>query len=205
GGRGGRGGGGDRSSQGGRSRGDPPVDEPSGRRRRHRACRRGHLVEERAFARARGPAGHLRGHDGRERRAEPAGALREAADDTRILHGHQRRAPPRGAAVLRGADRAGGRSHVSARRGRRGAAPARAVGSIRQDRPRGVMRLQRVGVSLFGLIAIVSIVLAAATVWLFLTNPVTVANAVNEGEISPLVRNLGQVIYQALAGILKYL
>ena len=46
--------------------------------------------------------------------------------------------------------------------------------------------LQRVGVSLFTLIALVSIVLAGATIWLFVTNPVTVATAVNEGEISPL-------------------
>jgi len=51
----------------------------------------------------------------------------------------------------------------------------------------------------------VSIVLAAATIWLFLTNPITVANAVNEGDVSPLVRNLAQVIYQALSGLLKYL
>ena len=47
--------------------------------------------------------------------------------------------------------------------------------------------------------------LAAATIWLFLTNPVTVATAVNEGEVSPLVRSLAQVLYQALSGILKYL
>jgi hypothetical protein len=67
------------------------------------------------------------------------------------------------------------------------------------------MRLQRLSVSLFTCIAIVSIVLAAATIWLFLTNPVTVANAVNEGEVSPLVRSLAQVLYQALAGLLKYL
>ena len=67
------------------------------------------------------------------------------------------------------------------------------------------MDLQRVSVSLFACVAIVSILLAAATIWLFLTNPVTVANAVNGGEISPLVRNLAEVIYQALAGILKYL
>jgi hypothetical protein len=67
------------------------------------------------------------------------------------------------------------------------------------------MRLQRIGVNLFGFVAIVSVVLASATVWLFLTNPVTVANAVNEGEISPLVRNLADVLYTALRGILKYL
>jgi hypothetical protein len=65
--------------------------------------------------------------------------------------------------------------------------------------------LQRVGVSLFTLIALVSIVLAAATIWLFVTNPVTVANAVNEGEVSPLVRQLAQVLLTALGGLLKYL
>ena len=67
------------------------------------------------------------------------------------------------------------------------------------------MRLQRLSVSLFTCIAIVSIVLAAATIWLILTNPVTVANAVNEGDVSPLVRSLAEVLYQALAGLLKYL
>jgi hypothetical protein len=67
------------------------------------------------------------------------------------------------------------------------------------------MRVQNVGISLFGLIAIVSVVLAAATIWLFLTEPVTVATAVNEGEISPIVRELARVLLEALAGLLKYL
>jgi len=67
------------------------------------------------------------------------------------------------------------------------------------------MRFQRLSTSLFGLIAIVSVVLAAASVWLFLTNPVTVANAVNEGDVSPLVRELAQVLLNALGGLLKYL
>ena len=65
--------------------------------------------------------------------------------------------------------------------------------------------LQRLGVSLFTLIAIVSILLAGATIWLFVTNPVTVATAVNEGEISPLVRSLAQVLLSAFGGLLKYL
>ncbi len=67
------------------------------------------------------------------------------------------------------------------------------------------MRLQRLGMSLFSLIAVVSVVLAAATIWLFLTNPVTVATAVNDGEISPLIRDLAQVLLTALSGLLKYL
>ena len=67
------------------------------------------------------------------------------------------------------------------------------------------MRLQRISASVFSCVAIVSVVLAGATIWLFLTNPVTVANAVNEGEISPLVRDLADVLYNALRGLLKYL
>ena len=67
------------------------------------------------------------------------------------------------------------------------------------------MNFQRLSVSLFTLIAAVSIVLAAATIWLFLTNPITVATAVNEGDVSPLVRNIAQVLLQAFSGILKYL
>ena len=67
------------------------------------------------------------------------------------------------------------------------------------------MSLQRVGMSLFALIAVVSILLAAATIWLFLTNPITVANAVNEGDVSPLIRDLAQVLLAAFGGLLKYL
>jgi len=67
------------------------------------------------------------------------------------------------------------------------------------------MNLRGVGASLFTVIAIVAILLAAATIWLFVTNPVTVANAVNEGDVSPLLRSLAEVIYQAFSGLLKYL
>ena len=67
------------------------------------------------------------------------------------------------------------------------------------------MRLEDVGLGVFGAIGVITVVLALATVWLFLTNPVTVANAVNEGTISPLVRELAAVLLAALQGLLKYL
>ena len=67
------------------------------------------------------------------------------------------------------------------------------------------MRLEDVGLGVFGAIGAITVVLALATVWLFLTNPVTVANAVNEGTISPLVRELAAVLLAALQGLLKYL
>jgi len=66
-------------------------------------------------------------------------------------------------------------------------------------------QLQRWSASLFGAIAVVSVVLAASIVWLFLTNPINVANAVNEGDVSPLVRNLAEALLTAIRGILRYL
>ena len=65
--------------------------------------------------------------------------------------------------------------------------------------------MKRFSISLLALVATVSIVLAAATIWLFVTNPVTVATAVNEGEISPLIRSLAEVLMSAFSGLLKYL
>ena len=69
------------------------------------------------------------------------------------------------------------------------------------DLERGFDRLTSVAV----LIAIVATIMAGATIWLVLTDPVTVANALDDGEISPLVRRLAEVIYNALAGLLEYL
>jgi hypothetical protein len=67
------------------------------------------------------------------------------------------------------------------------------------------VRYQRVGLSLIGAIALIVVVIAMAAVWLFLTNPVTVATAVSDGEVSPFVRDLAEVLLQALQGLLKYL
>jgi hypothetical protein len=67
------------------------------------------------------------------------------------------------------------------------------------------MRLARLSVSLFGTLAVLSAVFAAATIWLLLTDPVTVADAVDTGQVSPFVKELATVLYGALAGLLKYL
>jgi len=55
------------------------------------------------------------------------------------------------------------------------------------------------------LIGVIAAVVAGATIWLLLTDPVTVATAVETGEISPLVRQLADVIFNAIAGLLDYL
>ncbi len=68
-----------------------------------------------------------------------------------------------------------------------------------------MMGLARMSLSLFGVIAVISAILATATIWLVLTDPVTVANSVNQGDVSPLVRQLASAVYEALKGLLKYL
>jgi hypothetical protein len=65
--------------------------------------------------------------------------------------------------------------------------------------------LGRTSLSLFGMIAVVAAILATATIWLVLTDPVTVANSINEGDVSPLVRELASAVFEALKGLLKYL
>ena len=69
------------------------------------------------------------------------------------------------------------------------------------DEGRGLNR----AASLAGLVGVVAALVAAAAIWLMLTEPVTVANAVDTGELSPIVRRLAAVIYQTMAGLLRYL
>jgi hypothetical protein len=73
--------------------------------------------------------------------------------------------------------------------------------SDREDADSGMGR----AASVAGLVAILAAVVAGATIWLLLTDPVTVATSVEEGEISPLVRQLAQVLYNAVAGLLEFL
>ena len=47
--------------------------------------------------------------------------------------------------------------------------------------------------------------LAGATIWLLLTDPVTVADAVSEQDVTPFVRQLADVLYQAIRQLARYL
>jgi len=69
------------------------------------------------------------------------------------------------------------------------------------DVDRGLDRVTSIGV----VIGVASAVVAGATIWLVITDPVTVASAVEGGEVSPLVRRLAEVLYTAIAGLLAYL
>jgi hypothetical protein len=67
------------------------------------------------------------------------------------------------------------------------------------------MSVARLSLSLVGIVGVMAVALAGATIWLLVTKPVTVADAVAQGEVSPLVRALGSAIFEALQGLLKYL
>ena len=62
-----------------------------------------------------------------------------------------------------------------------------------------------VSFSLVSIIGILAAVVAGATIWLLLTDPVTVAESVDTGEVSPLVKSLASALYDALLGLLRYL
>ena len=59
--------------------------------------------------------------------------------------------------------------------------------------------------SLVGIIGIFAAIVAGATVWLVLTDPVTVAESIDSGEVSPLVSSLAGSIYDAIVRLLIYL
>ena len=72
----------------------------------------------------------------------------------------------------------------------------------RQPRPSGFSsRL----FSLVGIIGLFALVIAGATIWLLLTDPVTVAESIDSGEVSPLVQSLASSIYDALVRLMRLL
>lgn len=65
----------------------------------------------------------------------------------------------------------------------------------------GISRVASVAIA----VGVLAAVIAGATMWLLVSDPVTVANAVENGDLSPLVLQLVQVIVDALSGLLSYL
>ncbi len=59
--------------------------------------------------------------------------------------------------------------------------------------------------SLVGIIGIFAAVVAGATVWLLLTDPVTVAESIDSGEVTPLVQSLAGSLFDVLARLFRYL
>ncbi len=67
------------------------------------------------------------------------------------------------------------------------------------------MSIGRVSIGVFGMVGLVAATLAGATIWLLLTDPVTVVDAINEGTVSPVAAALASLLYQALGELLSYL
>lgn len=70
------------------------------------------------------------------------------------------------------------------------------------------MKSARFSLSLVGVVGVFAAVLAAASLWLVVSDPVKVATGVQaatEGNVSPIVKALADVLYDALQGLIKYL
>jgi hypothetical protein len=88
-------------------------------------------------------------------------------------------------------------------------------GSVTQRRARRplytgrlFMSFARVSLSLIGVVGVIAVTLAAATVWLLVSQPVTTADAAADlmkGNVTPLARALAGVLYDAFQGLLRYL
>ena len=59
--------------------------------------------------------------------------------------------------------------------------------------------------SLVGIIGLFALIISGATVWLLLTDPVTVAESMDSGEVTPLVQSLAGSIYDAIVRLMRYL
>ncbi|WP_396626127.1 hypothetical protein [Luteitalea sp.] len=67
------------------------------------------------------------------------------------------------------------------------------------------MSLARTTLSLAGVVIALATTLAVATLWLLLTQPVTVADAVARGDVSPIMSALAGILGSAIRGLLDYL
>ena len=67
------------------------------------------------------------------------------------------------------------------------------------------MSLARTTLSLAGVVVAVATTLAVATLWLLLTEPVPVADAVARGDVSPIMSALAGILGSAIRGLLDYL
>ena len=67
------------------------------------------------------------------------------------------------------------------------------------------MAIGTVSASLFSVVAVLAAIVAGATIWLLLTDPVGVTAALNQGSVSPFVRQLAEVLSDAVRELLRWL
>jgi hypothetical protein len=59
--------------------------------------------------------------------------------------------------------------------------------------------------SLVAMVGLLAATIAGATIWLLITNPVTVSDAISKGDVTPIISALGGVLMGAIRGLFKYL
>jgi hypothetical protein len=70
------------------------------------------------------------------------------------------------------------------------------------------MTSARFSLSLVGVVGVFVVILAAAALWLTISDPVTTATAIDkasQGEVSPIIKALAGALYDAFQGLIKYL
>jgi hypothetical protein len=67
------------------------------------------------------------------------------------------------------------------------------------------MNVARWSMSLVAVIGVLAAAIAGATIWLLVSDPTTVANAVSAGDVAPFMQAIGDVLLNALRGLFKYL
>jgi hypothetical protein len=63
----------------------------------------------------------------------------------------------------------------------------------------------RWSISLVASIGVLAALVAAAIIWLLLTDPVQVASAVSTGDLAPILEAIGTVVLDALRALFRFL
>ena len=66
-------------------------------------------------------------------------------------------------------------------------------------------RINEMAVTLASLAGVATTGMAAMTIWLLLTQPLTVANAVSARDLTPLAQAIASALFTALAAVVRYL
>jgi len=65
--------------------------------------------------------------------------------------------------------------------------------------------LESIGPTVLGTLGVLVTLVAASTVWLFLMSPAVVATSATAGTLSPLARDIADVLLQSLETLLRLL
>ena len=67
------------------------------------------------------------------------------------------------------------------------------------------MNISSLGMSLAAVIALTCALLAGTTIWLLLTDPITVTGALHDGKVTPLVSEIARAVVDAIRSLLAFL